>query len=334
PDGHEAHYERGHPERPGRVEAIKAAMEEAGLWDAYPHLKPIDVPQEVLHSIHNPDYLANLQDAAESGRRLDMDTYITPHSWQLALNAIGGACAVAAAVRKREAKRGFSLSRPPGHHATADRAMGFCLLNNVAVAAEYLIQIEGADRLAVIDIDLHHGNGTQDIFYPRGDVLFVSTHQSPLYPGTGHLNEVGMGDGEGATLNLPFPPYSGDLAFEAAVQKIILPLLDRYQPEMILISAGFDAHWRDPLGHLLVSTSGYANTISALVQWADENCSGRILLNLEGGYDLEASADSALASTQVLLELPWEDPLGPSPTQESTAWESVIDLSLSVHALA
>jgi len=325
PSGHEAHAESGHPERPRRVETIRSALLEAGLWQAYPQLEPLQVPQEVLQAIHHPDYLARLQTAAGAGRRLDMDTYITAQSWQLALNAAGGACAVAAAVWEHSARRGFALSRPPGHHATPDRAMGFCLLNNVALAAEFLLQQRSAERLAIVDIDLHHGNGTQDIFYRRGEVLFISTHQSPLYPGTGHLHEIGEGAGQGTTANLPLPPHSGDQAFQAACERFILPLLERHRPEMILVSAGFDAHWRDPLGQLLLSVDGYARTFDALTRWANQHCQGRIMLNLEGGYDVEASALSATAGTMAMLGSPWQDRLGPSRTAESELWRALID---------
>lgn len=324
PTGHEAHYQRGHPERPGRIETIRQTLEKAGLWENFTHVDPIQVPTKVLHTSHDPVYLQKLQDASKLGARLDMDTYITPESWQLALNAIGGTFAVTQAVWRREAKRGFALSRPPGHHATHDQAMGFCLLNNVAVAAECLIQVEGAKRLAIIDIDLHHGNGTQDIFYDRPEVFFFSTHQSPLYPGTGALHETGEGPGENRNANLPLPPYSGDQALHSCLHSVIIPLLEKFKPEMLLVSAGFDAHWRDPLGQLLVSTKCHGEIISQLSTWADENCDGRIALNLEGGYDLEAAANSALAATQALLGQVWDDPLGPSPTPEESDWKDVI----------
>jgi acetoin utilization deacetylase AcuC-like enzyme len=324
PAGHEAHYERGHPERPGRIEAIRQAFEKAGLWDEFTHVDPKPVPIEVLHTAHDPIYLQKLQDASKLGTRLDMDTYITPESWQLALNAICGTFAVVQAVWRREATRGFSLSRPPGHHATRDRAMGFCLLNNIAVAAECLIQVEDAERLAIVDIDLHHGNGTQDIFYDRSEVFFFSTHQSPLYPGTGSLRETGVGPGENLTANLPLPPHSGDKALRTCMNAVIIPLLERFEPQMILISAGFDAHWLDPLGQLLVSTNCYGDIISQLSNWADKNCEGRIALILEGGYALEAVANSALAASQALLGTSWDDTLGLSPTPEQLGWKNII----------
>jgi len=324
PEGHEAHAKPGHPERPERVEVILNALRDTGLWDKYPHTEPTTIPEEVLKSIHTPEYLETLKSSCESGLYLDADTYTTNRSWELSLAAVGGAIAVVRQVWLRDAERGFALTRPPGHHATRTRGMGFCLINNIAVAAEYLLQKEGAQRLAIVDIDLHHGNGTQEIFWRRGEVIYFSTHQYPHYPGTGNLQETGEGEGENTTVNIPMPIYSGDQAFASAMDTIIQPLLDRFQPEMILVSIGFDVHWCDPLGMLLVSATGYGNTIASLARWADNNCHGRIALFLEGGYDLDAGACCALASTNALLGNSWKDPLGISPTPESNLWEEII----------
>jgi len=324
PEGHEAHFESGHPERPERVESIRQALQKAGWWDEFPHLEPAPVTAEVLKAVHSPGYLQELERMCQRGAHLDMDTYTTPASWNLALNAAGGAIAVAAAVWEGQARRGFALTRPPGHHATRDQGMGFCLLNNVALAAQYLIQKEGAKRLAIVDLDLHHGNGTQDIFWRRGDVFYISTHQSPLYPGTGYLEEIGAGEGEGTTANLPLPPGSGDEAFSEVMNGVIVPLLERFRPEMILVSFGFDPHWRDPLGHLLLSAAGYGKLITSLARLAETSCEGRIALFLEGGYDLEAGAACAQAVVAALLKRSWNDPLGPSPRPEGHSWVSVL----------
>lgn len=324
PDGHQAHAELGHPERPERVETIRLALDAVGWWETYPRLSPLPVADALLQGIHDPDYLSILQSACSRGQHLDMDTYTTPGSWQLALNAAGGALAVCSAVWSGEAQRGFALTRPPGHHATAKRGMGFCLLNNVALAAEYLIQVQGAERLTIVDLDLHHGNGTQDIFWQRGDVLYISTHQSPLYPGTGGLEEIGAGDGEGATANIPLPPGSGDTAFSEIMDTLIIPLLDRFAPQMILVSFGFDTHWRDPLGHLQLSAVGYGGLIESLAAWADDHCAGRIVLCLEGGYDLEAAAACSLAVNAALLGGEWQDSLGSSPREEGRSWQPVL----------
>jgi acetoin utilization deacetylase AcuC-like enzyme len=324
PQGHEAHLAPGHPERPERVEAIRESLERAGLWHIYPQLQPLDLPEETLHAIHSPEYLQTLNLVSRKGAYFDMDTYTTPASWELALNAAGGAAVVASTVWQRVARRGFALTRPPGHHATRDRAMGFCLLNNVALASEYLLQQDGASKLAIVDLDLHHGNGTQDIFYQRGEIFYFSIHQAPLYPGTGSIEETGQGEGLGKTANFPLPPFSGDQAYLTVMDSLILPLLDRFSPEMILVSYGFDPHWSDPLGNLRLSANAYGQLIDRLVRWADENCHGRIALFLEGGYDLDAARACSLAVVASLLGKPLPDLPGkafePSPDPEGTAW--------------
>jgi acetoin utilization deacetylase AcuC-like enzyme len=323
PRGHEGHFESGHPERPERVEAIKHALQAIDWWDAYPQLPPLELPQAVLEGVHSPEHLQEVQYASLHGEHFDFDTYATPSSWNLALNAAGGAAAVAGRVWQREARRGYALTRPPGHHATRDQAMGFCLLNNIAIAAEWLLRQAGASRLAILDLDLHHGNGTQDIFWQRGEVLYISTHQSPLYPGTGSLNETGAGAGAGANANFPFPPGSGDRAFQTVMDELILPLLKRFAPQMLLVSVGYDTHWRDPLGSLQVSALGYYRLIGKLAKFADEACQGRLALFLEGGYDLEAGAACGQGNVAALLDQPWKDPLGPAPGPESGSWQNM-----------
>jgi acetoin utilization deacetylase AcuC-like enzyme len=333
PENHAAHYEHGHPERPERIETIRKALIEPGWWDAYPHLDPVEPADEVLSAIHEMNYLRILETTSSQGRHLDMDTYTTTASWQLALNAAGGALAVAESVWQRQAARGFALCRPPGHHATSNRGMGFCLLNNIALAAEYLQQMFGAQKLAIIDLDLHHGNGTQDIFWRRGDVLYISTHQSPHYPGTGLLRETGSGAGEGATANFPMPPMTGDQGFQTVMEEGIIPLLNRFGPEMLLVSYGFDTHWRDPLGNLLLSAGGYASLVASLTQWADQNCGGKIMLVLEGGYDLEAAVACGVGVTAALLREDWKDPLGPAPYPEGNGWRSMLAQAKTIWTL-
>ncbi len=320
PENHEQHFSPDHPERPERVEAICAALKGAGLWESALQVGPAFVPEEVLYAIHSEAHTQNISAASKRGGHIDADTYVTAASWQLALNAAGGGIAVAEAVYQREAKRGLALSRPPGHHATQDHAMGFCLLNNIALTAEYLLQKTDVERIAILDIDLHHGNGTQDIFYNRGDVFFCSIHQYPLYPMTGQANETGRGEGARTTLNIPFPPYAGDRARITALDEVILPLFSQFQPDMVLVSAGFDAHWRDPLGHQLSTANGYADLITKVAAFADEHCEGRVAVLLEGGYDIVGGASSCLALTQAMIGQEWEDPVGPSPLPEDDHW--------------
>lgn len=333
PDGHQHHFELGHPERPERVEAICTALQAQGWWQSYPHVDPIEIPKGVMESIHQAAFLEDLEKVCHSGQHFDIDTYTTTASWQLALNAAGGATACAKAIWKGEARRGFALTRPPGHHATPNRAMGFCLLNNISLAAEYLIQHEGVKRVVIVDLDLHHGNGTQEIFYQRGDVFYLSTHQSPLYPGTGRLDEIGIGQGEGKNANFPLPPFSGDEAFRAVVSEIMLPLMDGFKPEMILVSYGFDPHWRDPLGSLMLTAKGYNQLIRILTDWADLHCDGKIGLFLEGGYDLEAARACSTAVVAALLGKKWDDPLGPAPESDGRGWQIIFQRALELWGL-
>jgi acetoin utilization deacetylase AcuC-like enzyme len=325
PADHQKHAHPNHPERPERVEAIRSTLQQADLWKEEKLSAPLEIPEDVLYSIHDRSHIAQLQAASQRGGMIDGDTYIVNQSWQLALNAAGGSLAVAEAVWTRKAERGFALSRPPGHHATRYHAMGFCLLNNIALAAEYLLQQHDASRIAIIDIDLHHGNGTQDIFYERDDVFFCSIHQYPLYPMSGTIAEVGRGPGKNHTLNIPYPPYAGDQARMEALHTVILPLFEQFQPEMLLVSTGFDAHWRDPLGHQLATANGYGEVSAALTEFADIHCQGRIAFFLEGGYDLEGGAASALALTQATLGMQWQDLIGPSPMEEDPYWQNRLE---------
>jgi len=325
PTGHQGHFKSGHPERPERVEVIWSAFQKAEWWRQAKQVVPTGVPAQVLKAVHTPAYLNLLELSCRKGGQLDADTYTTPQSWELAHLAAGGAIAVVEAVWKREARRGFALCRPPGHHAMRGQGMGFCLLNNIALAAENLVQFQSAKRLAIIDLDLHHGNGTQDIFWKRKDVFYFSTHQSPFYPGSGRLDEMGEGDGQGFTANFPLSPGSGDSAYSSVMDTVILPLLDRYRPEMILVSYGFDTHWLDPIGQMLLSADGYARLINKLAVWSEAYCQGRMAMILEGGYDLDAARACTLAVTEALLGLKWEDPLGPAPYRERDAWKGMIE---------
>jgi acetoin utilization deacetylase AcuC-like enzyme len=333
PEGHEAHRAYGHPERPERISSIVEHLGDRQLWAPYEKIPGAEVPPEILTAVHSEHLLAALETAASRGGFIDPDTYVTSQSWDLALQAAGGAIAVAEKVWAKKAANGFALCRPPGHHATRDQAMGFCLINNAAVAAEYLLQIGGAARVAILDIDLHHGNGTQDIFYSRDDVLYISTHQFPLYPGTGRLDEIGIGEGRGFTINLPFPPYSGDQAMLSAVDEVILPGLQRFDPDFILISAGVDTHWRDPLGHMQVTAGGYGQVVHRIREFSRAQCGKGIVCLLEGGYDLEGGSACVGAAVSALLEKPYADALGKPPYDEALAWKDVIQAAKVKHNL-
>lgn len=330
PDGHEIHRESQHPERPERIEAIRNELTVQGWWSTSTVVDPVELNGAVLHNVHDPEYLSDLKKTCMRGQWYDQDTYLVPESYELALQTAGGAASLAYKVWSTESSAGFALCRPPGHHATQDRAMGFCLVNNAAVAAEYLLQNTPAKKLAILDFDLHHGNGTQDILWRRGDILYLSTHQWPLYPGTGRLEETGAGQGEFATANLPLPPGTGDEGFFSCMDEFILPVLDRYAPEMLLISIGFDAHWKDPLGFLQLSGAGYGKLISQLKAWAQESCRGRIALILEGGYNLDAVTTCARTSVAALMGYPIVDDIGRSPHADTTRWRVVLDQARSI----
>ena len=324
PVDHQKHYLYAHPERPERVEVIKEGLEEIGLWEKALHLDPFDLDHTFLKSVHDEEYLQILERASKKEQMLDQDTYTTQASWSLALNAAGGGAAITSAVWDRKAQTGFSLTRPPGHHATMNRGMGFCLINNIAVAAEYLVQYKKASKIAIIDLDLHHGNGTQDIFWNRSDICYISIHQAPFYPGTGALLDIGGKRGAGATMNLPIPGFSGDLAYLTLVNEIVIPYLDQQKPEIILISFGFDTHWRDPLGNMLVSGNGIFHIMNEIRSWTELNCSGKLAVLLEGGYDLEAGRNCGQAVGAALVNQSWSDPLGPALEEEENGWRDTL----------
>jgi acetoin utilization deacetylase AcuC-like enzyme len=324
PVGHENHQVAQHPERPERIETIRSALDASGLWHPYDKVPSSPLDQNVLYQIHSNRYLDRLKQACERGEWFDQDTYLLPASWNVALETAGGATSLVRQVWKREANVGFALCRPPGHHATSKNAMGFCLLNNIALVAEDLLRNYDVKRIAILDFDLHHGNGTQEIFYARGDVFYISTHQWPLYPGTGKLEEQGIGEGFGTTANIPFPPGTGDEGFLTCLEEFILPLLEHYQPEILLLSIGFDPHWMDPLGFLQITAAGYGKLITILKQWAENYCEGRIAAILEGGYNLEAIAACSQSVVSALLGQPYTDMLGKSPHRDTDRWQNVL----------
>jgi len=286
---------RDHPERPDRIAVLEDLVHD---WrgPALERIAPRLATAEEVCSAHTPELLARIRETeGELHARIDADTATSERSYEVALLAAGGLLEVTDAVACGAVDNAFAFVRPPGHHATAERAMGFCLFNNVAIAARHLRR-RGCERVAIVDFDLHHGNGTEAIFYDDPSVLYVSTHQYPYYPGTGAATDVGRGEGEGFTVNVPFSAGVGDAAYLLAFDEVIDPVLRQFAPDFVLVSAGFDCHRRDPLGGMRVSEDGFIGMMRRLLEVARDVSGGRLAAVLEGGYDLDAIRSSAEAS--------------------------------------
>jgi acetoin utilization deacetylase AcuC-like enzyme len=293
-----------HPENAGRLLAIDTALERLNLLAGRPEIPFHAAPDDLLARVHDPRYIAGIREfSAQGGGWLDADTPVGPHSAEVAALAAGAGVAAVEAALDGRAQRGFVLARPPGHHATPSRGMGFCLFNSIAVAAAHALA-RGLDRVLIVDWDVHHGNGTQDAFYESDEVLFCSVHQWPLYPGTGAASERGVGTGAGYTINVPLAAGATDDAYRDVFDQILLPAANAFQPQIVLISAGFDAHANDPLAGMLVTERGFASLARRVVEIADEHADGRAVAFLEGGYDPPALAASVVAT---LAELDGDD---------------------------
>lgn len=288
------HVSPGHPERPQRVSAIAAALRDAPGVTVARAWAPLTFDE--CRALHSEGMLARTRDlSAKGGGRLDADTYVTRSTWNDALHAAGAVRDAVESVLRGRASAAFCAVRPPGHHATPSKAMGFCPVNNVALAAEHALRTRLAKRVLVVDHDVHHGNGTQDIFYARSAVLYQSFHLWPHYPGTGAIDEVGEGDGVGFTVNAPLPPGCGDAEVGRVFDEVFLPVARAFRPDLVLVSAGFDSHVDDPLGGLALSSSFYGRLVSKL-----RELSPNVVCALEGGYRLAALAASARAEVEAL----------------------------------
>ncbi|MFO0699344.1 MAG: histone deacetylase [Nitrospira sp.] len=294
----------GHPESPNRLRAIMQRLEESGTATQLTRLQPRRAEDEWITQIHTPNYVALLnQHAPTDGRvSLDPDTSMSPGSLQAAYLAAGGALTAVDAIMANQVDHVFCAVRPPGHHAEAGRAMGFCLFNNVAIAARYVQKKYGLTRVLIVDWDVHHGNGTQHSFEEDPSVLFFSTHQYPHYPGTGRGTERGKGTGEGFTINVPMEAGEGDEAYHAIFLKALVPAADEFKPEFVIISAGFDAHKDDPLASMGLTEAGYTDLTHLVAGIAKRHAKGRILSSLEGGYNLTALAYSVDAHIKALVD--------------------------------
>ncbi len=292
-----------HPERPARFDAVAKALEEAGLGTPLVKIESRPATDEELAACHTREYLRIVEREVAGGLR-DLstgDTAISPRSREVALRATGGVLNAVDAVFTGKARNAFCVVRPPGHHATPDRGMGFCIYNSIAVAARYAQRKHGVGKVLIADWDVHHGNGTQDIFYSDGSVFFFSTHQHPWYPGTGRLEETGEGKGKGTTMNCPFPAGSGRGEILGAFHVELLPAAQRFKPDLVMISAGFDSRAGDPLGRFTLGDEDFAALTAVMREIADTHCRGRLVSVLEGGYNLSGLASAAAAHVRALI---------------------------------
>jgi acetoin utilization deacetylase AcuC-like enzyme len=314
------HETGGHPERASRITAIEQELE-ARDWLGYARISSPAVDRGLLAAVHPESHIAAIEQlAAGGGGMVDPDTVASPGSFVAAGHAAGGAVRLVELLLDGEAEYGFSAHRPPGHHATRDRAMGFCLFNNVAVAARFALDHHGLERVMILDWDVHHGNGTNDIFHASDDVLFVSIHESPLYPGSGPAGDAGEGQGLGFTVNLPVPGGSGDEEFRSLVDYVALPLAQAFQPQLVLVSAGYDAHRDDPLATCRMTEAGYA----ALTGSLRDGCRAMgapVGCLLEGGYAPEALARSVAATMEALSQPGRDEAVAPPGPDEAAASE-------------
>ncbi len=311
----------GHPERPARVRDTIQLLERSGLLDRLTRLPVTPATREQIERVHAARYLDRVERIiAGGGGYLDAgDTVASAGSWRAAITAAGAAIGAVDAVLNGQVGAAFALVRPPGHHATPTEAMGFCILNHAAIAAAHACAAYGLSRVLLIDFDVHHGNGTQDAFYGDPQVLYFSTHQSPAYPGTGRAEEIGAGPGLGYTVNVPLPPHVGDDGFLQAFETVLLPLADRFRPQIVILSGGYDAHWRNSAYvagiEERMTVTGLARLSALVKQIADAHCPSRLVGILEGGYDLEALAYGVLATLASWIgDTEADDPIGPPPS--------------------
>jgi len=323
---HTLHTNAHHPEQAARIDAIMAALHANPVAGTSFHAAR-SADMSAIQAVHTPTYVAWLQQRVDRITRLSdltADTYITPDSVTAARQAAGAACDAIDAVQAGQ--RAIALGRPPGHHATPSEAMGFCFFNNIAIATRYAQRHHNLRRIAIVDFDIHHGNGTQEAFYGDADVLCISSHSAPLYPFSGSREQMGHGAGHGSTLNIPMQRQSDDVAYLAAYRQVVVPALQRFQPDCLLISAGYDAHWDDPVGNCALSVTGYGQLMQLLIDAAEQLCAGKIVAILEGGYSLRALAASVHTTICQLANQPMRpDTLGPHAgnphgADQSIAW--------------
>jgi acetoin utilization deacetylase AcuC-like enzyme len=307
----------GHPEHAGRIEAVWAQIQSTGLLDRLSCLSPSLATDKQILTVHTQDHLDRLVSVSQQDQRvlIDQDTYALPVSFDIARLSAGGVIQSIDAVMTGKANNAMAVVRPPGHHATPNRQMGFCLLNNIAIGARHAQNQYDTKKILILDYDVHHGNGTQDIFYEDDSVMFISIHQSPFYPGTGRVNETGRSDGQSYTLNIPISGGHGDDAYKVIFDEIIWKAVQQFDPDLMLISVGLDAHWVDPLANMRLSLRGYDTLARECIKMANQVCDGNIVFVMEGGYDLKALAHGWRNVAHALLgDDKLSDPYGTAPS--------------------
>lgn len=332
------HLTAGHPESPERLKSILKALEDANLLTHTQIVEPRQATADFIERIHAPTYMQRFQrfcEQAGDGQRIDEDTVVSEGSYGAALRSAGAAIHLVEALSSGECPTGFTLTRPPGHHAMPGYVMGFCFFNNVALAALYALEHLGIERVAILDWDAHHGNGTEYIFYRDPRVLCVSWHQDPNWPGTGRIEDMGEGPGLGSTLNIPLPLNFGEQAFLQTYRQLVEPALQRFAPQLILVSAGYDAHHADILTQMGMSASGFAKLTETVMQTA-ARLGQKVGFILEGGYKLEALSASVAATVSTLLNeqaQAWKEDLGPIPEVDEAALVPLIEKINGMHPL-
>lgn len=317
----------GHPERPERLPVAMKALSESGLLESVEVLSPRDATVDEIELVHSPKYIEQVREVSLSGGgHLDMDTAVSGETYAAALKAAGALLDSVDWCLEGESRRTFCMVRPPGHHALPSRGMGFCIFNNVAVGARYAQARKGLKRVMIVDWDAHHGNGTQDTFFDDASVLYVSIHQYPHYPGTGWVDETGKSRGEGYTLNFPFPAGTGEEFYLEALERVIIPAGRRFEPELLLVSAGYDSHAGDLLCSMRLNDDSYGKMTRSLVGFSEDCCSGRLIVTLEGGYNLNAEARSIVQTVAGLagVDVPFKDEPAPPSSYPDRA-RDVID---------
>ena len=291
-----------HPENSGRLVHLLEHLRETETLQELEHIKPYNSSPKWIKLVHSPNYIKSIEDACKNGvEMLDADTIISRDSYDVALLAVGGVLAGVDAVIKNKVENAFCAVRPPGHHAEYERAMGFCIFNNIAVASRYIQKKHNLKKVLIVDWDAHHGNGTQNAFYQDPSVYYFSVHQSPHYPGTGKEEEIGEKEGEGFTLNMPMAAGSGDVEYLEAFENILYPAAKQFSPDFVLISAGFDGHKDDPLSNLNLTAEGYQNLTRIIMDLSKECCQGKLVSILEGGYNIKAFSESVEAHITTLM---------------------------------